>query len=300
MKDKAYIPLFKSQYPHLTFYEDTALDDKWVDRNDIYAAYILAYRSDDNVCKLRTVDSRLISLGQVAEDTLGLVGHDNLYGPVHKPRVNIMAPNKRPMKDRYVAIGADAGGVFKRWNNPTGWADVAKHLNSRGYRVVCIDKFPIWPNGEWPSHIEDQTGNRPLTERARWLAHADLFIGLASGLSWLAWAVDTPVVMVSGFSLPHTEFENPFRVINTDVCHGCWNDMTIPPPTLYDHDWCPRHKGTEREYECSKLITSEQVIGMVDSALLIQRRLETIDHDIENGRDAEDVIADLRQRIKAN
>jgi autotransporter strand-loop-strand O-heptosyltransferase len=49
-----------------------------------------------------------------------------------------------------------------------------------------------------PHGVEDETGDRPLQERARWLRHADFFIGLSSGLSWLAWAVGTPVVMISG------------------------------------------------------------------------------------------------------
>ena len=61
---------------------------------------------------------------------------------------------------------------------------------------------------------EDFTGNRPLQERLSLLHHADFFIGLGSGLSWLAWAADTPVVMISGFSHPSTEFHTPYRVIN--------------------------------------------------------------------------------------
>ncbi|MEJ0003708.1 MAG: hypothetical protein WDN30_09295 [Pararobbsia sp.] len=36
-------------------------------------------------------------------------------------------------------------------------------------------------------------------ERARWLKHAAFFVGLSSGLSWLAWAAGTPVVLISGF-----------------------------------------------------------------------------------------------------
>lgn len=261
---REYIPLFKHQYPEIVFYDDKELDENWVAKRNIYAAYILSYRSDDRVCILRKIDSRQIGLHHVAQDALGL----NFTEAV-RPRINIMSPNKRPIKakEKYVVIATAAGGVFKMWNNPSGWADVAKHLHGLGYRVICLDKEATYRNGGWPQYIEDQTGHRPLTERARWLAHADLFIGLSSGLSWLAWAVGTPVVMISGFSLPFIEFENPYRVINTDVCTGCWNDMSIPAPTLTDFTWCPRHKGTPREYECSRMISSEQVIAMVDRAL---------------------------------
>ena len=44
-----------------------------------------------------------------------------------------------------------------------------------------------------PHGAEDETGERPLQERARWLKHAEFFIGLSSGLSWVAWAAGTPV-----------------------------------------------------------------------------------------------------------
>ena len=46
-----------------------------------------------------------------------------------------------------------------------------------------------------------------------------------SGLSWLAWAVGTPVVMISGFTHPTNEFATPYRVINYHACNSCWNDV---------------------------------------------------------------------------
>ncbi|MEB3037479.1 glycosyltransferase family 9 protein, partial [Capnocytophaga ochracea] len=90
------------------------------------------------------------------------------------------------------------------WNNPDGWRLVVRYLKEIGYRVICIDQKPVHGTGLMWNHIphgvEDETGNRPLSERARWLRHADFFVGLSSGLSWLAWAMGTPVVMISGFT----------------------------------------------------------------------------------------------------
>jgi autotransporter strand-loop-strand O-heptosyltransferase len=106
------------------------------------------------------------------------------------------------------------------------------------------------------------TGQRPLVERAHWLRHADFFVGLSSGLSWLAWAVGTPVVMIGGFTDPFNEFATPYRVINYQACHGCWHDVRH----MFDRKdflWCPRHKGTSRQFECSKLISTEQVKAMI-------------------------------------
>jgi autotransporter strand-loop-strand O-heptosyltransferase len=64
-------------------------------------------------------------------------------------------------------------------------------------------------------------------ERARWLLlHAEFFICLSSGLSWLAWAVGTTVVMISGFTHPTNQCSTPYRVINYHTCNGCWTDRT--------------------------------------------------------------------------
>ena len=68
----------------------------------------------------------------------------------------------------------------------------------------------------------------------------------------------TPVVLISGFSHPSTEFAAPYRVINYHACNGCWND----PHHRFDHKdflWCPRHANTPRQFECTRLITAEQV-----------------------------------------
>ena len=83
----------------------------------------------------------------------------------------------------------------KYWNNPYGWREIIRFLKDAGYRVVCIDRSPVHGQGlVWnhiPHGVEDETGDRPLAERARWLRHADFFVGLSSGLAWLAWAAAT-------------------------------------------------------------------------------------------------------------
>ena len=94
----------------------------------------------------------------------------------------------------------------KYWNNPTGWHEIVAFLKEAGYRVICIDQKRVHGTGLVWNHIphgaEDETGDQPLAERARWLKHAEFFVGLSSGLSWLAWAAGTPVVMISGFHAP--------------------------------------------------------------------------------------------------
>jgi autotransporter strand-loop-strand O-heptosyltransferase len=150
----------------------------------------------------------------------------------------------------------------KYWNNPTGWREIVKFLKDAGYRVVCIDQKATHGTGiVWnhlPHGVEDQTGDHSLSERARWLKHCEFFVGLSSGLSWLAWAMEIPVVMIAGFTHPNNEFTTPYRVINYHTCNSCWND----PHHRFDHKdflWCPRHANTPRQFECTRLITVDHV-----------------------------------------
>jgi hypothetical protein len=78
----------------------------------------------------------------------------------------------------------------------------------------------------------------------------------------LAWAAGTPVVLISGFSHPSTEFTTPYRVINWHACNSCWNDVR----ERFDHRnflWCPRHRDTPRQFECTRLITAEGVTAAI-------------------------------------
>jgi autotransporter strand-loop-strand O-heptosyltransferase len=114
-----------------------------------------------------------------------------------------------------------------------------------------------------PNGCEDFTGDRPLQERIDIIKDADFFIGLNSGLSWLAWCCEIPVVVISGICADFGEFFTPYRVCARHVCHGCWNDTRYE----FDHGdymWCPKHKGTNRAYECTKCISAKQVIDTID------------------------------------
>ena len=102
------------------------------------------------------------------------------------PRLSI-SDDTRPIADPYVCIAVQSSSGCKMWNNPYGWREVVAHLKGRGYRVICIDQKPVHGGGllyaSIPHGAEDETGDRPLAERARWLKHADAFIGLSSGLA---------------------------------------------------------------------------------------------------------------------
>jgi len=240
----------------------TFLTEDDVDPERYYATYTIAVffqsgaiydRKDFVPC-----DFRLVGLHRAAGYILGV-------DPAEVPSRIAIADDRKPPEQPYVCIAVQSMLQSKYWNNPTRWGEIVGFLKQAGCRVVCIDQKrtrqragldPI-PNG-----AEDETGDRPLVERARWLKHAEFFIGLSSGLSWFAWAVGTPVVMISGLTHPRTEFATPFRVINYHVCNSCWND----PLARYMRDdflTCPRHKDTPRQFECTRLITAEQVKAVI-------------------------------------
>jgi autotransporter strand-loop-strand O-heptosyltransferase len=90
---------------------------------------------------------------------------------------------------------------------------------------------------------------------------SQMFIGISSGLSWLSWALGTKTCVVSGFSDPITEFEDAIRLYTKDgFCKGCFNTHQLDPG---DWNWCPKHKGTQRQFECSKTISGEEVIKAI-------------------------------------
>ena len=110
-----------------------------------------------------------------------------------------------------------------------------------------------------PKNAIDKTGDISLSERMSQIDGCEFFIGLGSGLSWLAWALNKPVVLISGFSEPISEFNNPLRVFNPSVCNGCWNDLSVAfDPSNWN--WCPRKK----DFECSKEISFEMVKEKID------------------------------------
>ena len=112
-----------------------------------------------------------------------------------------------------------------------------------------IEKFP---GGSINDVIED-------------MSTCDFFIGLGSGLSWLAWSVGLPVFIISGFSEDYTETNvNTWRILNKSVCHGCFNTHRLDPG---DWNWCPLHKNTDRMFECTKEITSKMVIEKIESII---------------------------------
>lgn len=212
--------------------------------HNLYASYSIGCY-DNNSNKNKT-NWRLIPLQKVASDFLGLEYKEII------PSIGIDI-GTRPIEEKYITISEFSTFKCKFWNYPNGWQTIVDYLNGLGYKVAVISKEQTKLQ-----NILDWT-NKSIEETIRNIAHSEFFIGISSGPSWIAWALKKPVVMISGFSSETAEFKtNCERIINIDSCNSCFND----PSTLFDRgdwNWCPRHKGTERQFECTKTITPKMV-----------------------------------------
>lgn len=254
------IDIFKPSYPNIHFIDAEQRPE------NVYATYYMGifFPCDDRVHQ--PVDFRVVGLHKNAAYILGL--EDKEIAPKLLPSSKEF--KKRTIEEPYVCIAAQSSSQAKYWNNGRGWINVIKYLKSLGYRVLCIDREDNWGHASRfnliPYGSENFTGALPLQDRIDLLYHADFFIGLSSGLSWLAWGTGVPIVFISGFTLPVNEFYTPYRVQHYHVCNGCWNDTRV----VFDHkdfEWCPRLKNTDRQFECSRFITPEQVNATIDKLM---------------------------------
>ena len=266
----AFKDLFEKSYPNMKFTDATPNPDRGDNtiipglKNSsckkfycFYSPCKCYYASFDLGFYSRIPSLRTVTLSKVASDMLGM---DYI-----EETPNIWIENtERVHQKPYVCIGVQSTAQYKYWNNKTGWQEVVDYLTSIGYDVICIDKNDHFGKdgivNSAPLGVINKTGDFPLQERITDLLHCDFFIGLGSGLSWLSWAIGKPVVMISGFSAPESEFSNPYRVFNSNVCNSCWNDITVANHSQNGWSYCPRNKN----YECSTEITSDMVIEKIN------------------------------------
>ena len=248
--------LFESVYPNLCF---IAPGEGHLVK-DLYATYQIGwfYNENDVNYEMNPKDFRKRALQATTTDILGLE-HSTL-----RPLLSI-PDEPRPIKEPYVCIAIHSTAQAKYWNNPTGWQEVTDYWLARGRKVVMLS---LEENGYmqnfYPVGVTTISGNRTLENTMLYLKHCEMFIGIGSGLSWLSWAINVPTVIISGFSTPTTEAidENVIRIFNGGVCNGCFNRYKLDAG---DWNWCPDHKGTHRQFECSRIITGKEVIDAIEN-----------------------------------
>ena len=244
--------IFINQYPNIEFVQPgNAVEN-------LYAMYSLGLfyneNSSINLYKNPT-DPKSVTMQQMATDILGLE-----YREI-KPRLK----KNNPKKEKLITIAIHGTAQSKYWNNPTGWQEVVNWLKDRGYRVKLLSKEQNGFMGNFePIGIEKLPWG-PLEGVIDEMEKSEAFIGIGSGLSWLSWALDTKTVLISGFSYDWAEMEDCIRITAPEgKCSGCFNRLRLDAG---DWNWCPDHKDTNKQFECTKSITSQMVINELEKFL---------------------------------
>ena len=191
-----------------------------------------------------------IPLQKTASDILGLEYQEINYGIFHEI-------NETPHPKKYVVFGPNATAGCKEWKYGY-WVMLSKMIQQLGYDVITLTKSPYNIDG-----VKNVWGEK-MSVVIQYLIHAEAFIGLGSGLSWLNWGLGKHTYMINGFSNPNHEFTtNITRIYNAGVCINCWNDSEFVFDSG-DWDWCPVYKGTSKQHICQKSITPLQVFNSIN------------------------------------
>jgi autotransporter strand-loop-strand O-heptosyltransferase len=246
---------FVNEYTEITFFEPGSN----VNNNDIYAKYCLGWYMPYDKNR-NPIDYKKIPLQKTASDILGLEYKEII------PKIEV-SEGVRPIEDKYVCVAQYSTANTKHWHYPCkdsqkGWQILVDWLNTQGYKVLVISKQPTKLK-----NIIDKTGDFPIEHRINEIKYCEFFIGVGSGLSWLAWSLGKKVVMISGFSNPICEFKsNNINVHNFNVCNGCFNRHEFDRGKW---NWCPEHENSDRQFECSINITPEMIVDRIINSKLI-------------------------------
>ena len=230
--------LFKDQYPNIEFVEPSTVVP------NLFAKYDLGWFYDKN---REPVLPSTIPLQATATNILGLN-----FSEI-KPKLNFDFSIKSDAP-KSVCIATNSTAGCKEWVKES-WQEVVNYLVSQGIIVYNVSKEQNY----------DLKGVTPILdysiENTMNLIHnAECLIGLSSGISWLAWALNKKVIMIANFTEANHEFSTDcIRLVNESVCHGCWNNKNFKFDKS-DWEWCPINKGYEKQFECQKSITSKNVI----------------------------------------
>jgi len=245
--------LFLEQYPNIKFVKPGEVVD------NLYAMYELGWFYDDNgdIDYYRIPNNfRTQPLQKTATDILGLD-----YIEI-KPKLKL---NESTVSSKKVGIAIHGTAQAKYWNNENGWQEIVDYLNSLDYEVMLYSiEGDGYMGNKHPNGIK-KFPKSSLQDVIYDMQTCEFFIGIGSGLSWLAWSVGLSVIIISGFSDSYTETQkNTYRVINKNVCTGCFNSHKL---NASDWNWCPINKGTSKQFECTKSITSNMVIDEINKII---------------------------------
>lgn len=244
--------ILKDQYPNIEFVNPGS------HVTDIYSLFRIGVFKDANghiEYDKHPIDPKKLPLGKICSDILG----------VDYVEVKAKLPVYTTEKKKVISIATHGTAQCKYWNNPTGWQEVVDYLVLKGYEVKLLSKEDSGYMGNKNPKNVTKVRSGSIENIMKIIQESELFIGISSGLSWVSWACGTDTILISGFTDEYTEPSNGIRrIINKNVCNSCWNKYEFDPG---DWNWCPEHKGTDKQFECTKEITSQTVIDQINLLL---------------------------------
>ena len=232
--------LFEAVYPELEFV------GRGVVVHNIIAQVELGWFWDKDK---EPVNPVTIPLQQAASNVLAL--------PFREIQPRIAFKPEKPMIGKYICVSTRSTSQCKHWYY---WPELISQLKSWGYRVFELSQ-------EADDYGAETLTDKSLTNVMNYLHHAELFIGLSSGISWLNWGIGKKTIMISNFTKSDHEFQsNCIRITNENVCHGCWNNPMFKF-NKGDWMWCPEHENSPRHFECHKAISLNDVLEKIKLVL---------------------------------
>lgn len=187
--------LFVDVYPNIMFVKpNTRIEN-------VFAQYYIGTH-DDTPPMYSPTTYITEPLQKVAADILGLDFEDLKCSVAHIPQV------KNPKK---ICVSEFASLDMKMWHGD--WQRVVDELVKAGYEIHVISREKTTLK-----NTVDKSGDFPIAERVADLSSASYFIGVSSGLSWLAHSLHCHVFLISDFTPKNHEFSTDVtRIYGSNV-----------------------------------------------------------------------------------
>ena len=237
-------------YPNLNFVQMGAPLD------NVYATYKIGWFYDEHSNIRLNMNPREVKdqpMQKCASDILGLE-----YQEI-KPKLLLQ---ENVEKKKQVAIAIHGTCQAKYWNNPQGWQEVVDFCKNQGYEVLLLSQEDDGYMGNTHPKGIKKLPKGSLNQVITSIQESVAFIGIGSGLSWLAWGTETPIILISGFSDAYTEPNVYARITAPEgKCGNCFNKHRLDPS---DWMWCPE----KRNFECTREISAQTIIESLKNLVI--------------------------------
>lgn len=189
--------LFSPVYPNIMFVKpNTRIDN-------VFAQYYIG--THDETPPMYSPTTYITEpLQKIAADILGLEFEDLKCRIAHK---------SKPKNPKKICLSEFASLDMKTWHGD--WQKVVDTLVDKGYEVHVISR-----ESSALKNTTNKSGDISIWERINDLSDSAYFIGVSSGLSWLAHSLGCHTFLISDFTPANHEFSsNITRIYGKDVRH---------------------------------------------------------------------------------